>query len=306
MKIIFVSGVKFGYEILKYLLEKNWKFEIVICYHDSKNIFYSDIANFENLTSKYKIKLIKVQNINDEENIKIINKISPDLILVMGWSQILKNQILTIPQIGIIGSHPTELPKFRGRAPIPWSIIKNITQSALTFFWIEEGTDSGHILDQKFFSISDDDDATSIYNKITQLGKSMLEKNLELINKGEVIKIPQDQSKFIENWPKRTINDGKINWLKSALEINTLIRATTFPYPGAFTYFKNKKLIIWKSKIINDISMKPGRIINIEKNVYAICTGKDAIQLLKFTYDNIEYKNSKYFFTENDIGVVLE
>ena len=71
----------------------------------------------------------------------------------MGWSQLLKNDILTIPEFGVIGSHPTQLPKYRGRAPIPWTILKKLKHSALTFFFIEEGIDNGDILDQKIFEI---------------------------------------------------------------------------------------------------------------------------------------------------------
>ena len=174
----------------------------------------------------------------------MINDISPDLILVIGWSQLLKNPILKIPKIGIIGSHPTELPKFRGRAPIPWCIIKNLKQSALTLFWIQEGTDNGPILEQQKFLILDDDDASTLYEKMTKMGKTMVLKNLEQIKKGKITKILQDESKFIESWPKRTPNDGQIDWKNTAKKIHTLIRASTHPYPGAYTYFKKKKLMI--------------------------------------------------------------
>lgn len=305
MKIIFVSGVKFGYELLKYLLERNWNFEAVISYDNSKRKLFSDMVSFDDLTSQYKIKHIKVKNINEKENVKIIKEISPDLILVLGWSQILKNEILKIPTIGIIGSHPTELPKFRGRAPIPWSIIKNIKQSALTFFWIEEGTDTGSILDQQKFIISEEDDATSIYEKIIQLGKNMILKNLELLAKGKIIKIKQDESKFIENWPKRTPEDGKIDWSKPAKEIQTLIRATTHPYPGAFTFFKDTKLIVWKSSIIKEDLAVPGKIMSIDGNGVKIGTGNDAVKLTSISYGDDQKNNFKEIFTENDIGDVL-
>lgn len=304
MKIIFVSGVKFGHELLKHLLEKNWKFKAVFSYDDSKSKFYSDMVRFDGITSKYGIKHIKVQNINDEENVKIINDISPDLILVMGWSQILKNEILKIPTIGIIGSHPTELPKFRGRAPIPWSIIKNLRESALTFFWIEEDTDAGKILDQQKFIISEDDDATSVYEKITNFGKNMILKNLELLKKGEIKKIKQDESKFVENWPKRSPEDGKIDWSKSAKEIYTLIRAITHPYPGAFTFFKSKKLIIWKASLLKEEG-KPGMIMSIDKNGATIGTGRGAVKLLSISLDNEQKNNFTEIFVEKDVGAAL-
>ncbi|MEX2060292.1 MAG: formyltransferase family protein, partial [Nitrosopumilaceae archaeon] len=185
MKIVFISGVRFGLDLLRFILDNKWKVSAVFSYADSKKKNYSDYASFDEITRKYKIKHVKVQNINDKENVKELKSINPDLILVMGWSQILKREILTIPRIGIIGSHPTMLPKYRGRAPIPWSIIKGLKESALTFFYMKEGTDDGDILDQRKFKISSNDDATSLYEKITNLGKIMLLKNLQLLQNGK-------------------------------------------------------------------------------------------------------------------------
>ena len=174
MKIIFISGVKFGYDVLESILENNWKIDTSFSYLPEKKKFYSDYADFENLTKKYDVIHKQINNINDQENIDLIKKINPDLILVIGWSQLLKKEIIEIPRLGVIGSHPTELPKYRGRAPIPWSILKGLKKSALTFFYIQEGIDDGDIVTQKQFEINDVDDATSVYEKMTVLGKKML------------------------------------------------------------------------------------------------------------------------------------
>jgi len=304
MKIIFISGVRFGYSILEHILKNGWKIDTIFSYDDSKKKFYSDMINFENLSSKYNIPNIKVQNINDQDNIEIIKKIKPDIILVMGWSQIIKTDIIEIPKIGIIGSHPTELPKFRGRAPIPWSILKNLSESALTFFWIEKGVDNGNILDQEKFPIHKYDDATSLYEKIIVLGKKMILKNLKDISEGVISKSKQDESKFIENWPKRSFNDGKIDWRKSADEIDRLIRASTYPYPGAFTIYRQKKLFIWKSTIIDKPTKKYGEILEINNNNLQIATGNGILKLDKVSLNKKTTINQ--IFSKSDIGVVLE
>ena len=155
MKIIFISGVIFGHEVLSHILKHNQKISLVFSYNDSKKEIYSDYKSFDDITKKYGISNIKVNKINDVENFELIKNIKPDLILVMGWSQLLDEKILELPLIGTIGSHPTELPKYRGRAPIPWSILKNLKKSALTFFWINNGVDNGDLLDQKFFEINE-------------------------------------------------------------------------------------------------------------------------------------------------------
>ena len=303
MKIIFIGGVKFSHELLSAILSNGWDVSIVFSYEDSKEKYYSDIASFANLTKRYGIKHVQVDNINDSENIKILQEINPDLILVMGWSQLLSNEIIKIPKLGVIGSHPTELPKYRGRAPLPWTIIKNLKESALTFFYIDEGIDDGDILDQRKFDISKKDDATSIYKKMTNLGKEMLLDNLLILKDGKGIRKKQNQNEFIENWPKRTMEDGKINWNDSAEEIHNLVRATTHPYPGAFTKFKNQKLIIWKSEFLNNTNSNPGIIKEINNDNILVGTGKGILKILKISYQD-ECELDKIFSTSN-IGTKL-
>ena len=305
MKIIFISGVKFGYDVLESILENNWKIDTSFSYLPEKKKFYSDYADFENLTKKYDVIHKQVNNINDQENIDLIKKINPDLILVIGWSQLLKKEIIEIPRLGVIGSHPTELPKYRGRAPIPWSILKGLKKSALTFFYIQEGIDDGDIVTQKQFEITDVDDATSVYEKMTVLGKKMLSEILPLLESNKITSKKQNSELFIENWPKRTPLDGKINWSKSAKEIHNLIRATTFPYPGAYTFFKNKKLIIWKSTLDVSLIQEPGKII-IEKNQVKIGTCNGSVFLDTVSYDCNENKNGIDIFSSFDNGMKLE
>lgn len=303
MKVVFISGVLFGHSVLEHVLKNNFQISTIFSYNDSKKKFYSDIIDFDDISKKYNIPNIKVSNINDQENIELLQKLKPDLILVMGWSQLLKSEIIKIPKIGIIGSHPTELPKYRGRAPIPWSILKNLQESALTFFWIEEGIDNGHILDQQKFSISKDDDATSLYEQITEIAKDMIIKNLNCISKGEIEKTPQDESKFLEVWPKRTVEDGKIDWTQSSNYIHSLIRASTFPYPGAFTFFLGKKLKIWKSTLVQNNETCPGKILAVNKNSVRISTGNGVLELNKISYD--DKSEIQDIFSQNHIGDIL-
>jgi methionyl-tRNA formyltransferase len=306
MKIVYVSGVKFGYHLLDTILKNNFKISTVFSYCDSKKSIYSDFTSFDSICNQFQIQNIKVDNINDEENIKILKSLKPDLILVMGWSQLLKKDIIQIPKLGVIGSHPTELPKYRGRAPIPWTIIKELSESALTFFYIEEGVDDGDIFAQEIFSISSDDDATSLYDKITNLGKKMIIKNLRLLENGKSKRIKQIQSKFIEYWPKRIPDDGLIDWSKPCKEIDTLIRATTYPYPGAFTFFKNQKIIIWKSIFSETKICHPGKILDVTSNYVIIGCVNGQIKIKSAELLNGKSIFDQNIFTKNDIDSCLD
>ncbi|MGI0022956.1 MAG: methionyl-tRNA formyltransferase [Nitrososphaeraceae archaeon] len=305
MKIAFISGVKFGLELLTSILENKWQVSIVFSYDESKKRIYSDFGSFDEITNKHKINHVKVQNINDAENVETLKAIKPDVILVMGWSQLLREEILKIPKIGVIGSHPTLLPKYRGRAPIPWSIIKGLKESGLTFFYMKEGADDGDILDQRRFKISSSDDATSIYEKVTALGKTMLLENLPLLENGKTKRVKQDESKFIEYWPKRTPEDGKIDWSKTGIEIHTLIRATTHPYPGAFTFFKKSKLKIWKALYLNEKNYGIGKIIQVNDKGVKVGAGKGNILLRKVSVDEENEILASKAFSKDDVGLFL-
>jgi len=305
MKIIFIGGVKFSYEILKTILENNWNISVVFSYDDSKKKKISDFISLDELCSKYNLQNIKVDKINAQNNIEIIKKIEPDIILVMGWSQLLNSEIISIPKIGVIGSHPTELPKYRGRAPIPWSILKGLKTSALTFFFIEEGTDSGDILDQRSFKLSSNDDATSVYKKVESVGKEMIQDNLTKLQNGNYTRKKQDVSNFIENWEKRGPQDGIIDWSRNSQEIHTLIRATTHPYPGAYTIFNGSKLIIWGAEFSNEQSNGVGKIMRVNNFNVKIGTGKGVIILKRISFnDNKEVPISK-IFTKDNVDSIL-
>jgi methionyl-tRNA formyltransferase len=301
MKIIFISGVLFGSKILSKILDSGYDVSAIFSYSNEKKLVYSDYFDFNNLAKKYGIKNFKVNQINDQKNIVEIQSLKPDLIFVMGWSQLLDNKIINIPRIGVIGSHPTELPKYRGRAPIPWTILKDLKKSALTFFWMDEGVDNGDILDQKFFKIFEYDDSESLYKKIIKIGEQMILDNLSLLEQNIIAKHKQDETKFIEYWPKRTSNDGKINWNDSTKNILKLIRASTYPYPGAFTFYKNTKFIIWKAKQHDLKDTIPGQILKINSNAIVVSTGNGSILIKKANYDNKPIDSFEKIFVNDEV-----
>lgn len=300
MKIAYISGVKFGHEVLTQILKNGFKIDVLFTYKSSKKKIYSDYASFDEISSKYKIKHIKVDNINNKTNVELLRRINPDVILVMGWSQLIKNDILKIPRMGTIGSHPTLLPKYRGRAPIPWSIIKDLKESALTFFLIDKKADHGDIILQRKFRITTNDDATSIYKKVVSIGRKMIIKIFSMLEKNKIKKTKQKESDFIEYWQKRTPEDGKIEWTKSGKEIHTLIRATTHPYPGAYTFFKKHKLKIWKAKYLDTKTIEPGRIMHVGKYGVKIGTGYGVILIQKASLGNKVELNK--IFSNHDEG----
>ena len=139
---------------------------------------------------------------------------------------------------------------------------------------------------------------------MTEIGKKMIIKNLEKFENNCATRTKQLQSNFIETWKKRTPEDGFIDWSKTSKDIHKLIRASTFPYPGAFTFFKQSKITIWKSSIIEQKN-SPGIISNVDLNGVLIGTGNGSILITSISVNDEKKINPMSFFSNNDVGSLL-
>jgi len=232
------------------------------------------------LSAEHNVEYKGFSKINDKENIDWAISEKPDLIFAVGFSQLLSSDWLKMPTLGCIGFHPTCLPRGRGRAPMAWMILEE-NCGAATFFLLEKGTDAGPIFIQNSFQINENDDAGSIETKIIVSLNKALDIWLPDLKNGIWNPIPQDES--LATWyGKRKPEDGFIDWNRTAEEINRLIKATTKPHPGAYTYFNNQKTIIWSSTIENSIPIKGvvGRILLKNENCnYLVQCGSGLIWL---------------------------
>jgi len=204
------------------------------------------------------------KKINDKENVLWAKEKAPDVIFAVGFSQLMSDEWLQMPTLGCIGFHPTFLPKGRGRAPLAWIILDKTIGSA-TFFLMGKGADDGPIFVQETFQVEEEDDAGSVEQKIELAIMNSLDRWLPELKKGIWNPIPQDETKA--SWyGKRAPEDGHINWNDSADSIDRLIKASSKPHPGAYTYFKDTKIVIWGSELEANISIKGviGRILLVD------------------------------------------
>lgn len=223
-------------------------------------------TNLKLLAENYGLDYLGFQKINNQSHIDWAAERKPDIIFAVGFSQLLKNVWLKMPKLGCIGFHPTKLPEGRGRAPLAWAVLENKTASA-TFFLMGEGADDGPIFIQSLFEVQKDDDATVVEEKIKEhIGKS-LDVWLPELKKG--IWNPEPQDDAMASWyGKRAPEDGWINWNNSSEYLNRLIKASSKPHPGAYTYYKDFKVVIWKSQLETSLKIKGvvGRVLLIEEN----------------------------------------
>ena len=172
MKILFIGSVYLSEKILEKLLLINENIVGVISKDSSK--FNSDFKDISFLAKKNKIAFHNTKNINSIKTISWIKNITPDIIFCFGWSDLLKSEILNIPNMGVLGYHPSLLPFNRGRHPLIWAKILGLKKTGSTFFFMDEGADTGDILSQKEFKITFEDNAHSIYNKMVEVATSQV------------------------------------------------------------------------------------------------------------------------------------
>lgn len=288
MRILFVGAVEFSKHCLKEVLKNGGNVIAIITLDEKYARFNSDYIDLSDVAQEHNIPIYKIDKINKPTNVELIKSLKPDIIFVFGFSQIISKEILDVPPMGCIGTHPTLLPKNRGRHPLIWALVYGLKKSGLTFFYIDEGADSGDILAQKEFEITLEDDASTLYEKMKQLASEIIAENLPLLEDGTAKRIPQDHSKA-NYWRKRGEKDGEINWTKPTMEIYNLVRALTHPYVGAHTYLNQQKMIVWKarlpevSKVFELDNFQNGEVFFIDDDDrYYVKTGDGYINVLDY------------------------
>jgi methionyl-tRNA formyltransferase len=246
MRIVFVGAVEFSRYCLEAVLKNGGDVVAVLTLPKEHAGFHSDYADLSDVAIQHGITVYRLNNINNAENVKLIQSLSPDIIFVFGWSQLISKRILDIPPMGCIGTHPALLPRNRGRHPIVWALAEGLEESGLTFFYLDEGADSGDILCQRPFPITREDDARALYEKIKGLASEAIAEFLPKLEQGIAPRVPQDHSQATY-WRKRTGKDGEIDWAAPTVKIYNLIRALARPYVGAHTYAAGRKVTIWRA-----------------------------------------------------------
>lgn len=293
MKSVLIGSVGSSKKMLEAMIGIGFPISYVFSLDDAYSTNVSGYQPIHNLAEKNGIPYKKFFKINDNENVEIIKQIQPDYIFVIGLSQLVKKEIIDSAQVGVVGFHPTPLPKMRGRAANVWQVLLGVRETKCSLFFIDEGTDSGNILGQEEYVIEDTDYACDVERKINEALFTLSKRVLRQILDGSLRPVKQNEEEATYLL-KRSPEDGIINWNLPINEIHRLIRAVSHPYPGAFGLYDGKhKIVIWKAEIEENkkfIGMN-GQIAEVGENyIDVVC--RDG--LLHITdYENVD--NVKMF-----------
>lgn len=204
---------------------------------------HSDFVDLAPDTEAVGCPLLRVANSNADEALQEIAVLKPDHLFVIGWSQLCSERLRSLVANRVVGYHPAPLPRLRGRGVIPWTILMGEPITAGTLFLIDEGTDSGPILAQRFFHVAPGETAMTLYNRHMEALASMLPPLLAEMAAGTAT--PREQDPRYATWAtRRRPEDGEIDWRGSAADAWRLVRACGDPYPGAFTMLADARIVI--------------------------------------------------------------
>ena len=278
MKIVFIGTVEFSKRALQKLIELNAQV-IGVCTKENSE-FNSDFADLRPLCKKNKIPFKLVNDVNSKDNYNWVKSLNPDIIFCFGWSNILKKDILILAPMGVLGFHPSKLPQNRGRHPLIWTLALGLKKSASTFFFMDEGADSGEILSQKDFDILNTDDARILYDNIVYIALLQIEEFLPQLEKKTYQTIKQNDETS-NAWRKRVKTDGQIDFRMASQAIYNLVRALSNPYVGAHINYKDKEIIVWKVEIIENEqhNIESGKVLDISEDKILVKTYDGAIKI---------------------------
>ena len=280
LRVAYIGARIVGYQCLHKLLANGVNVVGVLWLDEKLAENTTAYTSFEPLLKKYNIFNRTFTQLREAEIVEWIKQLNPDLGIIIGVSQLLGKEAISVPRLGFLGMHPTLLPEGRGRAPIPWAIIKGLTRTGVSIFYLDEKTDNGDIILQAEVPIYYEDTSSILGVRTDECAASLLLKSVNLINQGKAPRISQDESKAIY-WPRRRPEDGIIDWRRDKKFLYDWVRALTHPYPGAFTFLNGSKVFIWSAiEVSNGIqSGEPGEIAAIDDTGVIVLTGQGVLLL---------------------------
>lgn len=301
MKMVFWGYNNYGEIVLHYFVKKGYTIPLIITPSSDcdKSKRIQEVAGNG-------VKVISITDFTISKIKREIESVNPDVMLSCSFKYKIPKECLLISNKKIINIHGAKLPEFRGANMLNWVIIEGCNKTGVTLHYMSENIDAGEIISYIEYPIYEYDDALTLKDR-------MYRKTIELLNKewdniiNNIIKPKKQDHSKAKYYPARVPDDGLINWRANAKEIYNLTRALVSPFPGAFTFYDNSKLVIERCKVIvdNKVHFKPGKIIDVKSNyilVTCLYNMLEIKQIVDFkTKETVSFKifEKNKFFTND-------
>lgn len=281
LRVVFMGTPDFAVPTLNCLLHSNHEILAVVSQPDKpkgrgKKIQYTPVKE---TALAHSIPVLQPQKANTDSFIHELKALSPDVIVVVAFGQILSERVLSIPSKGCINVHGSLLPKYRGAAPIQWALINGDKITGITTMLMDAGMDTGDMLLKEEVEIKEEDTAGTMHDRLAQVGADLLIKTLDQVEYHQLT--PEKQNNEDATYAPMIRKElGHIRWSQSASAIRNLVKGLD-PWPSAYSFMNGKILKIWNLKKINGIQGTPGEIVAASPKEGLIVQGGDGQLLIE-------------------------
>jgi len=281
LRMIYFGTTEFSRHMLEEVLSRDEHVAAVYSLAREHAGGVPDWRDLGELTRTRGIEHHELTDAPDARDVAHVAELKPDATLMMGWPVPAPPQLLSIPRLGTIRSHPALLPRNRGQNPIPAHILTGETQGGLTFYLAGERPYEGPIVSQRRFKITLTDTARTLTLKTIAAGREMMTELFPMLKRGQLETAPQDESKATY-LPEVRDEERRIDWKQNARRIYDIARAWTEPYAGAFCFLGSRKLIVWEAGFSHEpVDARPGEIVKISDRGVEVATAAGLIVLRK-------------------------
>lgn len=278
MRIVFMGTPDFAAAILQRLIDTGRNVVGVFSQPDKpvgrKQIITPTATKV--VAMEHNIPVFQPAKLRDGEALKIMQELKPDLTVVAAYGKILPKDILDVAPLGNVNVHGSLLPKYRGSAPIQWSVINGDKVTGITTMYMAEGMDTGDMIMKFELPIGEDETAGELFDRMAELGAESIEKTLELFDNGEVKAEPQAEEEATYA-PMLKKEMGEIDFGKTAEEIHNLTRGLN-PWPMAYTFLDGKSVKIHEAKVAEGFSGEEGTLLDEKR--FVVGTKNGAIEFI--------------------------
>lgn len=296
MKVLFMGTPEIAATILEAIINSKHEVVGVVTQEDKPKGRGKVLAAppVKEVALKYGIDVFQPHIIKEQGAIEKLREYDADIFVVAAYGKILSKEILDIPKYGCINAHASLLPKYRGAAPIQWSIIDGEKVTGITVMQMDEGLDTGDMLFVEEVEITDDDTADSLYDKLSVSGGKIIVEALDKIEAGDVNPVKQDDSKatYAKMLDKSL---GRLDFNKSSDEIERLVRGLN-SWPGTYTYLNDKTLKIWTVKLTEEpLNGEPGTLFNPGDGRLFVNTSDKLLEIVELQLEGKKRMDVKSF-----------
>lgn len=286
MRIVFMGTPEFAEGILKYIIEKKWNVVGVVTIPDKPagRGLQLQSSPVKKLAESNQIPVLQPNKLKDPDFLNALESLQADVFVVVAF-RMLPEAVWKMPKLGTFNLHGSLLPQLRGAAPIQWALIYGLTSTGVSTFFIDDKIDTGAVILQKEIPILKEDNLSTLYQKLMELGCTVVDDTLHLLQSGNVTTFLQQESEDLLPAPKLTKENTKIDWNVSAKQIQNLVRGLN-PFPTAWTNLKeddDSELLVkvYEVKISEEInSLTPGAFL-IENKKWLVGTKDEVIEMVE-------------------------